>query len=222
MTSDEIEALILRDRWVRNTCVPNYTPVNWWECDVWERTTAGYFREYEIKTSRADFLKDAAKGRTLYLKWKEDDELRRRQSAARAAGQPIPEAPAENKHALLAQHSTRGPVQFWFVAPAGVLKLSDIPEWAGLIEVVEVPNGGWGNRLREQEAKTAPRLHNEKMSEKISHHAVGVCYYRFQHLLGQHTRLQTEARKHIRLLRAFGWPKVKPSNSAQKPEPIKT
>src|SRR5690606_6291621 len=66
----------------------------------------GYAREYEIKTSRSDFLAD-----------------RRKSHLGRV------------KHDELAEGATCGPTRFWFVTPVGLLTEGDIPEWAGWIEI---------------------------------------------------------------------------------------
>ena len=41
--------------------VPNFTPVNYHECDMWSLTKSGYYQEHEIKISKADYKKDAKK-----------------------------------------------------------------------------------------------------------------------------------------------------------------
>jgi outer membrane autotransporter protein len=41
--------------------MPNYTPKNWFECDVMAVTKAGYLEEYEIKLSASDFKADSKK-----------------------------------------------------------------------------------------------------------------------------------------------------------------
>lgn len=59
------------------------------------------------------------------------------------------------KHIRLAEPGGRAaPNYFWYVAPAGVVPLEDVPEHAGLIEVV-----GPGLVSR----KRAPRLHSGKI-----------------------------------------------------------
>jgi hypothetical protein len=60
MNAREIQQRLIVERYRRGICVPNYTPKDWWECDVFELTPAGYFREYEIKMTVADFRADAA------------------------------------------------------------------------------------------------------------------------------------------------------------------
>lgn len=125
--------------------VPNYTPRGWWECDMFGVTKAGYFTEFEIKLTLADFRSDRSKccrDRTG-LKF---------------------------KHEQLETRATAGPSAFWYVAPAGVIPLNEIPKWAGLQEF----NGRSFKRV-----KPAPRLHWEKVHQSIVHHALTCCYWRF-------------------------------------------
>jgi hypothetical protein len=152
---------VMRDRWRRGFCLPNYTPAGWWECDVFELTAAGYFREYEIKLTRSDFLADRAKEKRLL--WG----LR-----------------VESKHQLLAQRSPRGPCRFWYVTPPGLVERAELPEWAGLIELADRgegqrPKWRWDARA----VVEAPTLHRQPCDEKIIRHARGVCYYRMHGLL---------------------------------------
>lgn len=158
-TAKQLIATVLRERFQRSFTIPNYTPLEWWECDVFEVTKAGYFREYEVKLSKADFRADAKKLKERWS-WRAGDGL------SKTMG---------NKHELLASHDTRGPVQFWFVSTEGLIPKEEVPEWAGLIEVNFNERMG---RWYEHEVKAAPRLHNQKVNDKITTHARGVCYYR--------------------------------------------
>lgn len=177
---------MLRSRWRTSFAIPRYTPADWWECDIAEITKSGYLREYEVKISRSDFLADCRKTENARpLRWEG------------------PEVVQTSKHDLLAAKSTRGPVQFWFVVPEGMIRLNEVPEWAGLIECSK-PN--YGRYLYERETMKAPRLHNTKLPDKVVSHARGVCYYRYQGLL----HLKQQAIEMNKTLRAFGWPKVKP------------
>ncbi len=166
MNAWDIQRAVMRDRWRRNFMLPNYTPSKWWECDLFELTESGFFREYEVKISRADFFADAKKQSQVY---------------------PWPygkSAVFENKHALLTQRDPRCPAQFWFVTPAGLVKPEEVPEWAGLIEL---SGGSFGeqigdkiishSRLSEREVIKAPRLHRVKFSSTAAH-AMTVCYWR--------------------------------------------
>lgn len=142
--------------------LPNYTPVEWWECDMFGVTRAGYFHEFEIKLTAADFRADAAKAKRRYDRadnWRPID---------------------ETKHVLLAGRSVRGPSMFWYVAPDGMIDLADVPEWAGL-QVIR--NGRWFETV-----KKAPRLHSQKIDRKIVEHALGVCYFRYWHARNEYDR----------------------------------
>jgi hypothetical protein len=148
-TAGQITHFILGSRWTKSFTLPRYTPMGWWECDIFQITKAGYWVEYEIKTSIADFKADAGKRR-----FSRDGGL--------------------IKHDQLAARSTKGPSRFFFVAPKGLLTVDMIPEWAGLIEVY-----GGNRLTGEIRVKDAPRLHEEKASEQIVISARDCCYWRF-------------------------------------------
>lgn len=87
--------------------VPNYY-LGRWECDVLRVTKAGMLYEYEIKTSKADFRKDAKKeyqGYTTGIK--------------------------VNKHDLII--NSKRVSQFYYVVPEGLLKPEEIQPEFGLI-----------------------------------------------------------------------------------------
>jgi hypothetical protein len=158
-----IQARLMFDGYRRHMELPNYTPLRWFECDIFEVTAAGYFREYEIKLTRSDFKADARKERRHW--WD-------------AVGPVLP------KHGRLAIGDTEGPSQFWFVTPEGLVTESEIPRWAGWIVVSK--NEHTSNPvfdLRYKALKRAPRLHNQKCNPKVVEHAKSVCYYRYLQLL---------------------------------------
>lgn len=155
MTEYQIQSLIRYERSSSMIAYPGYTPRGWWECDVIEVTKAMYWKEYEIKLSRSDFKADARKTRERSVR--------------------DPEGPhswsykteTHNKHELLAAGSEKGPSQFWFVTPVGLLTVDDIPTWAGWMEVDTTMNS-YTNRegLILIKQKHAPRLHNKKFSDE--------------------------------------------------------
>ena len=62
MTERQIQLVLFREFGRRaQVAIPNYTPMRWHECDLALVTVAGYFREYEIKLSVADFRADGRK-----------------------------------------------------------------------------------------------------------------------------------------------------------------
>lgn len=161
LTETQIQRQLMAVRYRRSFVLPNYTPLNWFECDVFELTEAGYFREYEIKLTLSDFKVDAEKYRRTY------DRATQTQTD-------------HKKHDLLKSGDSRGPCQFWYVAPVGLLSPETVPQWCGLIEIETSAN----RRLWEtKELKPAPKLHKQKAIKEIGEHAESVCYWRMHDLL---------------------------------------
>lgn len=136
--------------------VPNYTPGGWWECDIFRVTRAGYFYEYEIKLSVADFRNDAKKSRTIY---------------PQEFGEP-PEV--ERKYERLAAKDLNGPACFYYVVPKEIEETvrKELPPFAGLM-VMQRP----GSYIKTVEK--APLLHDKKIEEHKCHHAQSVCVWRY-------------------------------------------
>jgi len=164
MNGRTIIRAILISRYRRTFCLPNYTPHNWWECDVFEMTKAGYFREFEVKISRADFFADAGK-EWEFGSWSTGYKTAR-------------------KHDLLAAGDPRGPAAFYYVTPPGLIASTELPLWAGLIEIHAL-NDRHGPRFLEKEIQAAPRLHNQKAADGVRKHAMSVCYWRMHGLVNR-------------------------------------
>jgi hypothetical protein len=161
----------MRGRFRRGFCLPNYEPCGWWECDVFEVTAAGYFREYEVKLTLGDFKADRRKSR-------------RRWTVRNGRYEQLD---PEQKHELLAAGNTQGPSRFWYVTPPGMLFTQPVngyneeallPPWAGLMEV-DYRNHWW----HAVEVVKAPQLHREKIADKTLRHAQSICYWRMHELL---------------------------------------
>ncbi len=161
LTERNIQGRLFMERYRRGMILPNFTPPQWFECDVFELTDAGYFREYEVKITRSDFKADAKK--THGLSWRDAQ-----------AGKT-----ALTKHHRLAMADVRGPAQFWYVTPVGLLTPEELPPWAGLIEIsAAITEFSRFIQMGEHEMKKAPRLHGEKASDKIRAQLLTSCYYR--------------------------------------------
>lgn len=163
MTAIQIQRRIMFDRYRRSFVLPNYTPLNWFECDVFEITKAGYFVEYEIKVSVEDFKADAEK---------------RRSSRWRYVQGQVVSPSTDKKHDLISSASDACPSRFFYCAPEGVLDKSDIPPWAGLLEF-------WDEKRQIPFCKSvinAPTIHRRKPDAKILEHARSVVYYRMHNL----------------------------------------
>lgn len=171
MNTDDIINSIMIGRYARNFVVPNYTPKGWWECDVFELTRAGYFREYEVKVTRGDFFADSHKSKT---DWDAYAKTRSERLAAGGNDVTLPSECVMNKHASVAKGLSKGPCQFWYVTPRDLVTVDEVPEWAGLIYITK--------NYTELSIKAAPKLHNVKADTTIVAHAKGVCYWRFHNL----------------------------------------
>lgn len=146
--------------------LPNYTPLGWFECDLFAVTKAGLFHEFEIKLSIADFRRDAEKRSCVAYREITDPVLRTK----------LKLYDGRLKYDRLADADPIGPAQFWYVVPVGLLPIDSIPPFAGLIEVWNRQDGSW---VMTKIAKQAPRLHRTKVSSTIEQHALRATYWRF-------------------------------------------
>lgn len=165
MNEIAIQNALWRDIYKAHSIVmPNYTPMRWWECDLFAVTKAGFWTEHEIKLSVADFKADAQKeqfkltgGGTYQFRTNE----------------------TERKHDLLTARDARGPSRFWFVVPEAIETKIVVPDFAGL--KVFYPNGKVKSHLVILQRKTAPRLHSEKYDPGKSK-IMEAFYWRFWNL----------------------------------------
>ncbi len=148
--------------------MPNYTPCGWWECDLFGVTKAGYFHEFEIKLTVADFRKDARKKAQDSWKWVD------------GVKQTIP---GITKHSQIGQ--AIGPARFWYVTPVDLIGLEDVPEWAGWQTFK--PSSLHSDRYAHvRTMKPAPQIHKTKIADSIIRHSMSVCYYRYWHERNAH------------------------------------
>lgn len=164
LTANRIASRLISERMQKSFVIPRYTPANWFECDVFEVTKSGYFREYEIKMTRADFFADAKKQKNINEMVQVDGRW------------TFSKVPQRTKHQRVESKDVSGPTQFWFVVPDGLIVPEECPAWAGLIcvRVTEDPN-----YIPVLQRVQAPRLHGKKLDDKVLRHAQGVCYWRF-------------------------------------------
>ena len=152
MTAHDITRRLIADRMrachgAGGRLLPRYTPKGWWECDLFELTKSGYFREYEIKLTLSDFRADAAKKKT---KWTLDSTCMHWQ-----------QVDLGTKHGHLGRANPDGPRQFWYVTPSTmVIPDGEFPIWAGLITAMVNPHAAYKMTLLER--RPAPILHSIK------------------------------------------------------------
>ena len=158
MREAQVIALLIRHLGFgrRGWSMPRWTPDRWMECDLAHVSRAGILTEYEVKLSRSDFAADAHKRRRPFGRYAPSDR--------------------QTKHQRLADRSTDGPSRFFFVTPAGMLADSEIPEWAGLLEIDKGVN--W---LTLRQRKNAPRLHRQRLPDKQLERLRYTGYYRYIH-----------------------------------------
>lgn len=158
LTELDIQMRFFWERWPKTLLLPNYTPENWFECDVFEYTVGGFFREFEIKLNKYDLRADEEK---RLLK----------------TGTP--------KHDLLAKGDTNGPAEFHYLMPLELALECDVPDYAGIIGFEDngLPGEHLSRRVRMEIVKRAKRLHNQRIPGKIIDHARNTCYYRMHRLM---------------------------------------
>ena len=168
----DVQLAIVRELGASIVCAaPNYTPIGWWECDLWSVTRSGYAVEYEIKMSVGDFRVDAAKARN---KWRGMD-----------AG-----VVRESKHEKLRESSEAGPSRFYFVVHRSMADhaASNLPEWAGLMDF-----GRDRGRVFLFTHKEAPRLHKTKVSRREITLCQRRMWFRYWELLRTSAKAELEA-----------------------------
>jgi len=145
--------------------VPNCGTAWGYDSDVASVTRSRLGHEFEVKVSRADWLAELRqiRGDTSCAKRSRARNLAMAGEIAKA----VKAAHAEGRsHAVMdgRYHAHPPPSYFWMVTTPGIIKLEELPDYAGLMEV-EPYRQGWvkahGYMLRE--ARPAPRLHRVKM-----------------------------------------------------------
>lgn len=157
MKSSAIINQLVARTWMRHLCIPNFTPPNWWECDLAEFTDGGRFTEFEVKISRSDFAADARKTECSASTW----------LAALRHG------PWLTKHQALKVGHPSGPNRFYFVTPLGLVVRSEIPSWAGWMTI---------NGRTISEVIKAPPLHRGRKTPSEMEAFRKCFYYRYWNL----------------------------------------
>lgn len=142
--------------------VPNFTPEDWFECDVWAVSNPGFVWEFEIKVTRADFRKDASKAPGSLF----------------TSGHRFERTDMSPKYSRLASGDYKGPNNFVYVAPKGVVPFDEVPIWAGLWEYE--PEDGLIKSLKSQ------RLHKSPVVESEVDRARRAIYFRYWNRTNTH------------------------------------
>ena len=152
----------------RAVSMPNVFVYGGNESDFLTITKAGYVDEYEIKLSRSDFNADKRKARHESYLWR---------SPWRSwGGVWYPGAHGGERikytHVRLEGLAPQYPNRFWYVAPAGLLTLEDLPKFAGLVEYHH-------QRNTLAVVHKAPKLHGERAPASIKSAMLRAAYFRY-------------------------------------------
>lgn len=120
-----------------------------------EITRQGFFKEYEVKVTRADFFADSGKSKRLLI-----SDSPNKVSVVKEC----------LKHGLLKARHWQGPSQFWYITPEGLVYKEEIPEYAGCLTF----DGQRFNVL-----KRAPRLHKHRMDDSVARSLFTNTYFRY-------------------------------------------
>lgn len=141
--------------------------VHHWEADSFSITSSGYIYEVEVKVSRADYFNDFKKPKHHFFKThKKGYGILNLGESWYCEGWPLTDKFPELRqyhitHTQIhpAQYSYRTcPNRFYFACPDGLIKIDEVPDYAGLIYCAE---GG-----RHKEVKKAPYMHKDKAEPK--------------------------------------------------------
>jgi len=122
-----------------------------WESDFISVTLAGFVHEFEIKISKADFKHDFKK--TERHESIENGLIR----VADGRSEWMRKFDEIHGNKFKDTLMRKRPNYFWYVCPPGLIAVSDVPKYAGLLYA--------GNTFYDTPVKAAPRLHGEKISE---------------------------------------------------------
>lgn len=139
MKTNEIKEILMKSLYEtsRGLFVTNFTGCGFAECDVMRITDSDIVYEYEIKNSRSDFRAD-------FKKTYKHDRLSGRKD--------------KDQEYIKWNGNPGRPNHFYYVCREGLIKDTEVPEYAGLIYVTD-------SGIKVQ--KKAPKLHSFKANDKL-------------------------------------------------------
>jgi hypothetical protein len=141
--------------------------VHSWEADHFSVTGTGYTWEIEVKVSRSDFFADFKKPKHHFFKGhKKGYGILIEDHTWRIEGWPIVDKFPELKGFKIEYTSFKSvpvngntcPNKFWYACPVGLIDVSEVPTYAGLIYVMDSGEA--------RVIKKAPFMHKEIMNVK--------------------------------------------------------
>lgn len=128
-TESEVQARIMFEKGGSSTIMlPNYTPGLWWENDIFQVTKAGYWVEYEVKRSVADYKADFRK-REAWGGYSHNKHELLASGQGEFTFDPYAGQPIGGKYPRI----MKLPNRFYFCIPVELVDKIDPPEYAGLI-----------------------------------------------------------------------------------------
>jgi len=164
-TESEVQAIIMLDkRGSSLSILPNYTPQNWWENDVFQITKAGYWVEYEVKRSISDYRADFKKMESFAGYDAGTGYENSKHEILKSRVSELTFDPHINHPHFAGKYTRtiRTPNRFYFCVPIELMDKIEPPEYAGMI-VYEMRHG----RITYRIEKTAPLRHKTKHGDKI-------------------------------------------------------
>lgn len=140
--------------------VPNVYVYHKYESDLLRVTKAMYTIEYEIKLTKSDFCADFRKSHNTIVGIKNRRMVYDKQT----------------KHDYYL--SGKGPNEFYYVFPQGLIDLQNVPDWCGVIEVKEYDYFGQ-TRLSLHKVQHPHRLHKDVINTHHLNHLYESTYYRY-------------------------------------------
>lgn len=136
----------------------------WFECDFISISKSDYLTEYEIKISKSDFKRDFIEKpiKHAWLDGRRTGEVITEDYIIVDKPSPPKDDPpyvARRYHKMDPFH---GPNYFYYVCPENLIKIEEIPKYAGLIYIIENKT----NVGKLQYIKKAPLLHKIKTTEE--------------------------------------------------------
>ncbi len=126
-----------------------------WESDFFSVTSSGYLYEVEVKISKSDFAADFIKFKHKIFEGRNQTEVIKeaKYKYSKRWKKDVRRAPEKK----INPQEVKMPNKFFFACPDGLLKVEDIPEYAGLIYVTDTAA---------TIIKHAPLLHKRKENIK--------------------------------------------------------
>jgi len=104
--------------------IPNFYPPDWWECDIFSIMNNNMSYEFEVKVSRGDYFKDFKKEVEVIPDLFSSGKSREVVRAVKKKHEILENPPPGIKFV---------PNFFYFVVPQNLIKVKEVPKYAGLI-----------------------------------------------------------------------------------------